>query len=167
MVFFGMYGKLYPLVVCDLGIIPSGGHTWMRTPSDWDHIYAFGSGTIPTASYSAPFAAWRPESMFLLRQTGMPSTYGKIPGIGHVDSSPLLQTFWIRAAVTLRSSHLCLDMNIVVTLFFRLAHRSAACRLMFQRWRFTGVIICRSSFIWISVKSITRVFKSSRSSSVC
>src|ERR1700694_2506438 len=105
--------------------------------------------------------------MFLFKHTGMPSTYGKIPGIGQFVLSPVPHMSWIRSAVAFLSFHVCLEIKMVVTLFSWLAHLSAAWRFMSQRNRFIGVITRILLGISILATSMTLAFKSLTSSTVC
>jgi len=68
--------------------MPQGGPKMTDRPSSTTCSWTLGSGTIPTAVNSDPFATFSPRYLFWLTITGMPSTYGNILGMGSGPASP-------------------------------------------------------------------------------
>jgi hypothetical protein len=58
-----------------------------------------GSGTMPVATNSDPFATFSPRYLFSLTMTGVPSIYGKILGIESGLASPSYMTASISSSL--------------------------------------------------------------------
>jgi hypothetical protein len=115
----------------------------MDRPSSTICSWTLGSGTIPTAVNSDPFATFNPRYLFWLTMTGMPSTYGKILGMVSGPASPSCMTASTSSSLGTRVVHWCAERKRDTFMPCSLPYSRAACKVRSHRCGFYGVMPVR------------------------